>query len=128
MLNMMCVDLISNQKFWVSIKRSIRKSKIDPKVIGFINDKKRIVIYQGRLGELLEIISTAAIKSKSPVVIEVFDEFVKSDDIILRAVCSSGEFRILPSTIPEEDKSMGIPQLEIDDEKGLRFQPVFPPF
>ena len=128
MLNMMCVDLISNQKFWISIKRSIRKSKIDPTVIGFINDKRRIVIYRGRLEELLEIISTAAIKSKSPVVIEVFDEFVKSDDIILRAICSSGEFRILPSTIPEEDKSTDIPQLKIDDEKGLRFQPVFPPF
>ena len=127
MLNMMCVDLISNQKFWVSIKRSIRKSKIDPKVIGFINDKKRIVIYQGRLGELLEIISTAAIKSKSPVVIEFFDEFFKSDEIILRAIWSSGELRILPSTIPEEENFTDIPKLEIDDEKGLQFH-VEPPF
>ena len=53
MLNMMCVDLISNQKFWVSIKKSIRKSKINPQVIGFINDKRRIVIYRAWLEELL---------------------------------------------------------------------------
>lgn len=128
MLNMMYVDLISNQKFWVSIKKSIRKSKINPQVVGFINDKRRIVIYQAWLEELLRIISTAAIKSKSPVVIEFFDEFFKSDNIIiLRAIWSSGELRILPSTIPEEENFTDIPKLEIDDEKGLQFH-VEPPF